>query len=82
MRLRTKKTVTARINYLMDIAVETKDYAASQFLQWYIDEQVEEEDSFRTMLGKINMVGEVGEGIYHLDKEASARTFTPPPANA
>ena len=77
-----EKTVTARINYLMDIAVENKDYAAMQFLQWYIDEQVEEEDSFRTMLGKINMVGEVGEGIYHLDKEAAARTFTPPVADA
>jgi len=75
-----EKTVTDRINLLMDIATETKDYAAIQFLQWYVDEQVEEEDTFRTMLGKINMVGEVGEGIYHLDKEAGTRVFTPPVA--
>jgi len=74
-----EKTVTARIGYLMDIATQNKDYAAIQFLQWYINEQVEEVDSFRAMLMKINMVGqEVGEGIYHLDKEAATRTFTPP----
>jgi len=70
--------VTARINHLMDVATQNKDYAAVQFLQWYINEQVEEEDSFRSMLQKINMVGETGEGIYHLDKEAIMRVFTPP----
>jgi len=72
--------VTGRINHLMDVATEVKDYAALQFLQWYVNEQVEEEDTFRNMLGKIKMVGEVGEGVYHLDKEAMTRTFTPPAA--
>ena len=73
--------VTSRISTLMDVATEVKDYAAIQFLQWYINEQVEEEDTFRSMLGKIKMVGEVGKGIYHLDKEAATRVFSPPAAN-
>jgi ferritin len=73
-----EKMVTQRINKLMDIATVNKDYAAIQFLQWFINEQVEEEDSFRSMHNKIKMVGEVGEGMYHLDKEAAMRVFTPP----
>lgn len=71
-------TVTARINHLMDVATEVKDYAAIQFLQWFINEQVEEEDTFRNILGKVKMVGESGQGIYHLDLEAGKRVFTPP----
>lgn len=76
--LEHEKFVTSRINLLMDIAVEEKDYAAISFLNWYIDEQIEEEDSFKAMIGKIKLVGEKGPGMYQLDKEAAARTFTPP----
>ena len=72
--------VTSRINHLMDVATEVKDYAAIQFLQWFINEQVEEEDSFRNLLGKVKMVGETGEGIYHIDLEAAKRVFNPPVA--
>ncbi|MBT3319919.1 MAG: ferritin [Clostridia bacterium] len=74
-----EKTVTDRINYLMSIAHEEKDYAAVNFLNWYVDEQVEEEDTFSTMIGKVKMVGD-GMGLYELDKEAAARTFVPPAA--
>lgn len=72
-----EKTVTDRINLLMSIAHEEKDYAAVNFLNWYVDEQVEEEDTFGTMIGKVKMVGD-GMGLYELDKEAAGRTFTPP----
>lgn len=72
--------VTGRINHLMDVATEVKDHAAIQFLQWFINEQVEEEDSFRNLLGKVKMVGETGEGIYHINLEAAKRVFTPPTA--
>ena len=77
--LEHEKTVTARINLLMSIAHEEKDYAAVNFLNWYVDEQVEEEESFSNMIGKIKLVGD-GMGLYELDKEAGARTFTPPAA--
>ena len=38
-----EQDVTQRINHLMDLAVEEKDYATQHFLAWYVDEQVEEE---------------------------------------
>ena len=77
--LKHEKFVTDRINLLMSIALEEKDFAAVNFLNWYVDEQVEEEESFNTMIGKIKLVGD-GMGLYELDKEAAARTFTPPTA--
>ncbi len=43
MALRWEKEVTGKINQLMDLAVEEKDYAAQDFLRWYVTEQVEEE---------------------------------------
>jgi len=70
--------VTGMINDLMSIAVEDKDYASQQFLQWYVEEQVEEEDNTSTIRDKIAMVTEAHGGLYMLDKELAARTFTPP----
>ena len=75
--LKHEKFVTERINLLMSIAHEEKDYAAVNFLNWYVDEQVEEEESFSSMIGKIKLVGD-GMGLYQLDKEAATRVYTPP----
>lgn len=74
--LEHEKGVTARINNLMKIAHEVSDYAAISFLQWYVDEQVEEEDSFNTLIDKIKLVD--GGGLYMLDRELLTRSFTPP----
>jgi ferritin len=79
--LKHEKFVTERINLLMSIALDAKDFAAVNFLNWYIDEQVEEEESFSAMIGKIKLVGD-GMGLYQLDKEVAARTFTPPAAES
>jgi len=65
--------VTDRINLLMDIAVEEKNYAVSSMLQWFVDEQVEELDTFRSLLAKVERVGQSGKGLYLLDKELAAR---------
>ena len=43
MALSWEKDVTGKINHLMDLAVEEKDYASQDFLRWYVTEQVEEE---------------------------------------
>ena len=69
--------VTSRINDLADLAVSEKDHATSIFLQWFITEQVEEEDSVSDVLNKLKLVGG-GEGLFFLDKELGARTFVPP----
>jgi ferritin len=70
--------VTGLINDLMSIAIEDKDFATQQFLQWYVEEQVEEEDSTSTVRDKIKMVSEMAGGLYMLDKELATRVFTPP----
>ena len=74
--LEHEKGVTARINNLMKIANEVSDYASISFLQWYVDEQVEEEDNFNKLIDKIKLVKEAG--LYMLDQELLTRSFVPP----
>ncbi|MGS0971839.1 MAG: ferritin [Candidatus Izemoplasmataceae bacterium] len=70
-----EKEVTRRINNLVDIAHELKDHAAISFLNWYVDEQVEEEDNFSSLIDKIKLVKDAG--LYMLDKELATRVFVP-----
>jgi len=72
--------VTARINNIMKIAHEEADYATISFLQWFIDEQVEEEDNFSTLIDQIKLVKD--GGLYMLDKELATRVFVDPNAKA
>ena len=58
MSLDWEKEVTRRIHAMMDLAVEEKDYASQAFLQWFVTEQVEEEDSMGTMLQIVRQAGE------------------------
>ncbi len=58
MSLDWEKEVTRRINAMMDQAVSEKDYASQAFLQWFVTEQVEEEDSMETMLQITQKAGE------------------------
>lgn len=73
-----EKTVTTRINNLMKIAHEVSDYAAISFLQWFVDEQVEEEDNFSKLIDKVKLVKDAG--LYMLDKEVALRVFVDPNA--
>lgn len=75
LSLEHEKGVTERINNLMSIAHEVKDYASISFLQWFVDEQVEEEDNFSKLIEKIKLVKDAG--LYMLDKEVAARVFVP-----
>lgn len=77
-----EKIVTQRINNLMHIAYEDKDFASVNFLNWYIDEQVEEEASFTTVINKLKMVGSSPMGLYQLDKELGGRQAAPAPSNS
>ncbi len=73
--LKHEQLVTSLINNLHEIAIEENDYAFQAFNQWYIDEQVEEEESAQGIIDKLDLAGE--GGIYWVDKELAARTFTP-----
>ena len=74
--LRHEKIVTARINNLAAIAAEDKDFASSNMLVWFINEQVEEEESARDMIFATEAVDGNKYGMYQLDKELATRTYT------
>lgn len=72
-----EKFISKSINELMDLAIKEKDHATKSFLQWFIDEQVEEEASVDRIVNMLKMVGEHGHGIMMIDRELAQRTFTP-----
>lgn len=76
--LEHEKIVTGRINNLVDMALELKDHATANFLQWYVAEQVEEEASVGEAVDKLRLIGESGNALFMLDKELAARVFTMP----
>ena len=71
--LKHEQYVTARINKMMDLACEEKDYASQSLLKWYIDEQVEEEASAEEIVNKIEFLAGSNSAMYFLDKELGAR---------
>lgn len=70
--------VTSRINALMDVAEETKDRAAMSFLNWYLKEQVEEEDNVGNVLATLKLIGDDKKALLMLDKDLATRTFVQP----
>lgn len=70
-----EKEVTRRIHNLMSMAVEEHDYPTISLLNWYVDEQVEEEDNFSKLIDKVKLIG--GKGLYMLDKDLASRVFVP-----
>lgn len=71
--------VTGLINNLVNIAMEHKDHATVNFLQWFIAEQVEEETSADAIVQKLKLVGNDGSGLFLIDQELGRRVFVPPP---
>lgn len=78
--LKHEQHVTGLINKLVDLALQEKDHAANLFLQWFVNEQIEEEKNVRDMLGRLEIAGSTAGGLYMLDKEMAARVFTAPAA--
>jgi len=77
-----EQMVTARINDLVDVAIAERDHATNNFLQWFVAEQVEEEDSTNAVVHQVKLVGEAQGGLFMLDRELGQRIFTPPSAGA
>ena len=72
--LQHEQMITARINKLADQAAEEKDHATSIFLQWFVSEQVEEEDSFRAVLDKLGFIKSSCSAMLFLDKQMASRS--------
>ncbi len=70
-----EQLVSKLINQLMDVAISVNDHATKSFLQWYIDEQVEEEANVKTILDNIQLINGEGHGMLLLDRELMTRMF-------
>ncbi len=71
-----EQKVTALINNLFAITATENDYATQSMLKWFIDEQVEEEETAQTIIDNLKMIKDNGYGLYMLDKELGARVYT------
>lgn len=67
--LNHERFVTSKINELVALSYEEKDYSSLNFMQWYVAEQHEEEALFSGLLDKINLIGHDGRGLYLIDRE-------------
>ena len=75
-----EQMVTGLINQLVDLAISLSDHATNNFLQWYVAEQVEEEESASGVLQKVKLAGDSSSGLMMVDQELAQRVFTPPAA--
>ncbi len=72
--LKHEQSVTKSIHALYDLAVKETDFPLQSLLQWYIDEQVEEEDSARQAIDALRLAGDSGPGLLMIDREMGKRT--------
>ena len=64
-----EQKVTASINKLVKLSYEESDFTTTEFLQWYVEEQREEEALMRTILDKIKLIGDGPSSLYYIDQE-------------
>lgn len=70
-----EKHITGLINKLVGQAMQEKDYATNNFLQWFINEQVEEEATVEEIINKLEMIGDAKSGLFMMDRELGARAL-------
>lgn len=73
-----EQQVSARVGELTELARSEKDHATEVFLQWFVNEQVEEEASVKAIVQQFRMIGESKDGIFLIDRELGTRVFVPP----
>jgi len=78
--LEHEQKVTGLINDLVYLARDEKDNALEIFLQWFVKEQVEEEDNVSKVLGQLKLIKDSPQALFMMDKEMGQRVFTPPAA--
>lgn len=76
--LEHEKYVTSLIHNIYDAAHEVKDFRTMKFLDWFIDEQLEEEVNATDMVTKMKLFGSDAKSLYELDQEYLARTYSTP----
>ena len=76
--LEHEKKVTSLIHNLCAIAAEERDVATANRLNWFVDEQVEEEENARDIIDPLRMIGDDRLGLYMIDQELATRVYTTP----
>lgn len=74
--------VTSLIHNLVTLAIAEKDYPSNSMLQWFVDEQVEEESTAAALLDKLKMIDGKGPGMFMMDAELKTRVFIDPTLQA
>lgn len=77
-----EQLVTSRINDLVALAADLKDFASLNFLQWYVSEQVEEESGVDGIVQQLKLMQGAPGGLFMLDRELAQRVYTPPATGA
>ena len=78
LALKHEQSVTASIENIYAVALEKKDFRTTQFLDWFIKEQAEEEKNTEDLVKRFQLFATDGKGLYLLDTELAARTFIQP----
>ncbi|SRR6056297_1169042 len=68
--------ITSKINELIDLTTEENDKATAQMLDWFVEEQVEEEATTEEIVCKLNLIGESGSGLLAIDRQLDQRELT------
>ncbi|MDD2403351.1 MAG: ferritin [Victivallaceae bacterium] len=72
-----EKSVTERFCKLTDMALSSKDHVSNSVFQWFITEQIEEEDSVRTIVDRLKRIKDLPDALYQLDAELGTRALSP-----
>ena len=70
--LENEQAVTKSIHEIVELCYEEDDYSTLNFIQWYVEEQREEENTVRTILDKIKLIGDTPQSLYYIDKEVAS----------
>ena len=73
-----EQKVTSLINNLVNLAFDERDHATRMMLDWFVNEQVEEEANADAILRQLKLIGGEGNGLFMIDRELATRVFVPP----
>ena len=73
-----ERKVTGLISDLVNLAVDERDHATNNFLQFFVAEQVEEETNADAIVRRLELAQDSGPGLFMIDNELAARTFVYP----
>ena len=76
--LEHEEYVSSLIHAIYEVAYDEKDYRSMQFLDWFVKEQLEEEDNARELITKFELFGDDPKSLYMLDQELSGRVYSAP----